>query len=118
MGGASGRTHCGRWTPADYDVHGTGRLVCSLPAYHRGHRQSAWSGWYWLRGEPIRRAWHCTGRLGTCDRVVKGTETEARVKGWRIGRRLGAWDPLCPWCGAPDPATVALCRELERSVSR
>lgn len=59
-----------------------------------------------------------------CGRTFTGTGTaplvdRARAAGWRIGqRRDGTPDAMCPTCARPDPATVALCRDLEQSVQR
>jgi hypothetical protein len=130
MGGASGRSHCGRWVVADYTKHGTGRLVCSLPAHHGGGwHTSGWSGWmwstWWSPGRAVLpeivRDWSCRGWVeelkGMCGRTFRGTEDAARVKGWRI-QLGGVRDQLCPQCGKPDPVTVGLARELERSVAR
>lgn len=38
----------------------------------------------------------------------------------RHGDRLsdGTPDAMCPACAKPDPVTVGLCRDLERSVRR
>ncbi len=42
----------------------------------------------------------------------------ARVAGWKIGHRAdGIPDAMCPRCARPDPATVALCRDLERTIA-
>jgi hypothetical protein len=59
-----------------------------------------------------------------CGKVFKGWGQwsildQARAAGWRIGRLVdGTPDAMCPACAKPDPATVALCRDLERSVKR
>lgn len=46
-----------------------------------------------------------TGRLVMCRR-------------WRILLDHGRIDAMCPACARPDPVTVGLCRDLERSVRR
>lgn len=44
---------------------------------------------------------------------------QARAAGWRIGALPdGTPDAMCPACARPDPVTVGLCRDLERSVRR
>ena len=119
-------THCGRWRKADYAKHGTGRLVCTLPRHHSGGWHIAgYSGWIWSVWDSSRAAiyrdWRCNGWVedlkGPCGRVLRATEDEARVKGWKIGYRNGLRDPLCPQCAKPDPTTAALCRDLERSIT-
>ena len=42
---------------------------------------------------------------------------QARAGGWRIGRLPdGSPDAMCPACGKPDPAVLALIRDIERSL--
>jgi hypothetical protein len=69
----------------------------------------------------------CQGLLGEgerCGKVYKASGDwsvldQARAAGWRIGRLPdGTPDAMCPACARPDPATVALCRDLKQSVRR
>jgi len=124
MRGVPGRTHCGRWIRADHTKHGTGRLVCTLPACHSGEwHRSGWSGWYWSVRRPALghgrepvpvRDWCCG-----CGRTAVGcTEDEVRVRGWRVGWRHGERDVMCPVCARPDPDLVRLCTELAQSTRR
>jgi hypothetical protein len=78
--------------------------------------------WNHDRSELVR-IWACNGRSVAlpewqCGTTMLGTEDMARVKGWKIGTRNGARDPLCPQCGRPDPATRQLLADLGRSVAR
>jgi len=114
------KTHCGRWIPADWHKHDAWRLVCTKAWGHsyqwHFNERTGW-GWDGYAQQPVpRRDWRCNGDEGRCRAIVRGTEDEARVKGWRIGVRNGVRDPLCPTCGKPDPVTAAPARDLERSI--
>jgi hypothetical protein len=117
---------CGKWVKADPSKHGSQRIVCTLKWGHSAAwHQNGFSGWGWAGYDERRvpaRDWRCNGWVdelkGACGRVFRGSEDEARVRGWKIGYRLGMRDPLCPQCGRPDPVTAALARDLERSVGR
>jgi len=44
-------------------------------------------------------------------------DTEARIKGWRLGPATDTpRHVMCPACARPDRATTAILRDLERSI--
>lgn len=51
--------------------------------------------------------------------TVAEQEAEARAAGWRLGptHADGSRHAMCPRCAKPDPTTVALCNELNRSLT-
>jgi hypothetical protein len=115
-------TTCRRWIKADPEKHGRQRLVCTMPwAHPGGWHQNGPTGWYWGWWSRVPEwDWICNGwveeLVGICGRKLRATEDQARAKGWKIGTRSGARDPLCPQCGRPDAATTKLLKELARSV--
>jgi hypothetical protein len=129
----TGNTHCGRRLKADVNKHGVRWLTCTLPRYHSGDwHKHRYTGWMWWTGPPgftsnrppeIVREWSCRGwiveKQRVCGATYVGTEDAARVKGWKIlAEGLGHGDQLCPQCGKPDPETLKLLHDLERSVAR
>lgn len=46
-------------------------------------------------------------------------DADARAAGWRIGPTQpdGTRHAMCPRCAKPDPATAALCADLNRSLT-
>lgn len=117
---------CKRWRPVDPGRYGTVRLVCNLNRGHLEAQHITRDGWSWPTGRtgPFRgedqpwRLWRCHGNDGNCAAKLIASYDQARVRGWKIWWRDGQLDPHCPTCARPDPVTVGLCRDLERSVRR
>ena len=118
--------HCRSWRPVNPSRYGRPRLVCHLTRGHLDAQHKTRDGWSWQAGRtgPFTwadqpwRTWHCRGNAGRCTTKLIASYDQARTRGWRIWWRDGQLDPHCPACAKPDPVTVGLCRDLERSVRR
>lgn len=122
--GSPARATCRRWRAVSAGVYGVTRLVCTERRGHYSLHANKHSGWWWttdLHERPRRRR-QCNGRAEgeaeVCGTWRQDTFDGARAAGWRLRVAGGVVDAMCPRCARPDPSTVALCRDLERSVKR
>lgn len=121
----SGPRVCRRWRTVPAHLYGRTRLTCTRIRSHwdigLNWHQNRNTGWSWHDEQPPTRTWVCNGQLDDATPhgvTLTASYDTARTKGWRINLDRGRIDAMCPACARPDPATVALCRDLQRSVSR